>query len=102
MRDQFRDNPELYGNVHHPNDSPRDGTLHVIAVEQLKEWQDIAYTWPTFESAIDGREGVQCGRCSQTLWFRTDVGGNRFVYTPDQILTLLVAHVRQRHADANE
>jgi len=92
---------EGFGPKHHPNDSPRDGTMHVIAVEQLKGWQDVAHTWPTFEAKINGRDGVQCGRCSQTVFFRSDMGGNRFQYTADQILALLVAHIRQAHSEAN-
>jgi len=82
-----------------PNDSPMDGTIHEIAQDQLKYWQEIAFTWTTFDARINGREGVQCGRCSQTIFFRSDVGGNRFQYTPDQILALMVAHIRQTHSE---
>jgi hypothetical protein len=82
-----------------PNDSPRDGTIHDIAQTQLRHWQDIAYDWPTFDAAIHGREGVQCGRCSQTIFFRSDMGGNKFQYTAEQTQALMVAHIRQRHAE---
>lgn len=91
---------EVYEQPHNPNDSPRDGTIHPIAMEQLKKWQDIAYGWATFDAEIKGRSGVQCGRCSQTIFFRTDVGGNHFQYTPDMIQTVMVAHIRQRHPEA--
>lgn len=70
-----------------------------LALDQLAQWQDIAHTWPTFDATINGRDGVQCGRCSQTIFFRTDVGGNRYVYFPNQILALIVAHIRQNHEE---
>jgi hypothetical protein len=92
---------ESFGPQHHPNDSPRDGTLHELAIEQLKKWQDIAQQWDTFEAPINGRQGIHCRRCSQTIWFRTDMGGHVFLYTSDQILALVVAHIRQNHAEVN-
>ena len=83
-----------------PLNDRESGELAVIAVEQLQKWQDFAHTWPTFEAKINSRDGVQCGRCSQTIFFRSDVGGNRFQYTAEQILALIVAHIRQRHEEA--
>ena len=83
-----------------PLNDRESGELATIALDELKRWQDFAYTWPTFEAKINGRDGVQCGRCSQTIVFRSDVGGNRFQYTIEQIQALIVAHIRQRHAEA--
>lgn len=90
---------DAYGPQHHPNDSPKDGTIHPIALRQLEEWQEIALEWDTFEAPINGRQGIHCGRCSQTIWFRTDMAGHAFLYTADMILGLIVAHIRQAHSE---
>lgn len=98
--------PRGYGWAEHPNNSPRDGTIHPIAQQQLLEWQAIAERWHySEENRYDDylerdREVVACGYCSQNLWFVRDDEGRLFEYSREQLLALTVAHIRQRHPEA--
>jgi hypothetical protein len=79
-----------------PNDSPMDGTIHPIGLEQLAGYQRLADAWPRYP---DGR-AVRCGRCDQSLWFTYDEDGTPYRYSTDETMALTVAHIRQRHAEA--
>jgi hypothetical protein len=90
-----------YGHVHHPNESPRDGTIHPIGIAQLRAYEAQAFNWYviTRVDAESGREVNVCGKCDQGLWFTYDKKGQRFGYTAEEILALKVAHIRQRHSE---
>lgn len=90
--------PANYGPQHHPNDSPKNGTLHDIALRQLKQWEDVAWEWPTYQDA-DGY--IRCRMCGQSITRTHDNYGIEYVLTTDQLLSLTVAHVRQRHPEVN-
>jgi hypothetical protein len=85
-----------YRNYQSPNDSPRDGTIHPIATGQLQSYQDAALTWPLIQIDRENR----CGVCEQNIWFLCDTKGQVYKYTHDEILALVVAHLRQRHSEA--
>lgn len=82
-----------------PNDSPMDGTIHSMAQAQLAMWRDAALTWPIYDTEDHGRKCVRCQKCEQCLWFKTDRGGSAYVYTPQMKEALIVAHIRQNHAE---
>lgn len=86
---------EGYGPQHHPNDSPRDGTIHPIGLQQLAEYQELAGDWPRYP---DGRS-MRCGKCDQNLWFTRDLNGSHYVYEDHELMSLVVAHIRQNHAE---
>jgi hypothetical protein len=88
---------ERYGPVHHPNDSPGDGTIHPIGLRQLAAYQEIAVDWPRYP---DGRAN-RCGKCDQNLWYTYDLNGNHYVYTDEEKLALVVAHIRQNHPEVH-
>ena len=79
-----------------PNDSPKDGTMHPMALQQLAQWQAACVDWPRYP---DGR-AIRCGKCDQALWLTYDPQGQPFRYEDDELFTLIVAHVRQRHPEA--
>jgi len=79
-----------------PNDSPQDGTIHEIALAQLREWESVARTWRTY---TDGR-GNRCQECHQNLWFTKDASGREYRYEDGHIMALIVAHLRQVHTKA--
>jgi hypothetical protein len=87
---------ERYGFDTSSNDSPGDGTIHPIALGQLVTWQDIALKWPLAQVDRENR----CGVCEQNIWFLCDTKGQVYKYTNDEILALVVAHLRQRHSEA--
>lgn len=87
---------EGIGTFKSPNDSPGNGTIHPIALEQLAKFADVALTWPLVNT---GREN-RCQICMQNIWFTSDTKGEVFKYTTDEILALVVAHIRQRHPEA--
>lgn len=74
-----------------PNESP--GEVHPMAVAQLELYQRIAESWPRYP---DGR-CVRCGKCDQSIYMRWDSQGQRYQYLYSQILSLVVAHIRQNH-----
>jgi len=82
-----------------PNDSPMDGTIHPMAIEQLRPFIRAAGSWPVQVVMRDGRECHACGVCDQNIWFTSDKSGNRFGYTAEMITDVKVAHIRQRHSE---
>ena len=81
------------------SESLMNGTIHSIAIDQLKPFIRAAGDWPVQVVMRDGRECHACGVCDQNLWFTTDQAGHVFRYTADMITTVKVAHIRQRHAE---
>lgn len=71
------------------------GEIAPIAWEQLKPYRDAASTWPVHE---DGRFN-RCRVCTQNIWFWHDANGNPYVYETDEIIALIVAHIRQVHPE---
>jgi hypothetical protein len=91
-----------YGPQHNPNDSPRDGTIHVIAREILESFTNAARRWPLREvwredDNNNTRHGMACSYCDQIIYFISDSRGILFDYSDDELLLLTVAHVRQIH-----
>lgn len=74
-----------------PNASP--GEIHPMAINKLAVFQVAAIDWPRYP---DGR-CVRCGKCDQSMYMRWDVNHVRYQYTKDEILALVVAHIRQAH-----
>lgn len=70
------------------------GELAPIALEQLAPYQRIAEDW-----GIYPQECYRCKKCDQSLWFVNDKRGQLYRYTDDEILALIVAHIRQRHPE---
>lgn len=89
--------PKLFAAT--PNDSPMDGSIHNMAQAQLRLWHDIAHDWPVMDSEDHGRKCIRCQKCEQCLWFKTDRGGQPYVYTPQMKEALITAHIRQNHAE---
>jgi len=77
-----------------PNASP--GEIHPMALNQLVVYQVAATDWPRYP---DGR-CVRCGKCDQSIYMRRDIHGVTYQYTKDEILALVVAHIRQAHEEA--
>jgi hypothetical protein len=71
------------------------GEIHPLALGQLAIYQDIARDWPRYP---DGR-CVRCGKCDQSIYMRRDVNNVAYSYTKDEIESLVVAHIRQAHAE---
>jgi hypothetical protein len=88
--------PTNYGPQHHPNDSPRNGTLHEIALKQLSQWEEMAWEWPCFQ---DSEGYMRCRDCGQSIARAWDDHGVVYELASDQILSLIVAHLRQRHSE---
>lgn len=84
-----------------PNDSPMDGTIHPMALEQLAIYQKLANVWVTYRSKEKGRSAIRCKQCKQCLWFLTDRQGHPYIYTPQMKQSLIVAHIRQTHPREN-
>lgn len=87
---------ESYGYEPSPNDSPRDGSLHPIAQQDLIIWQTWAMHMPT-ETTDDGY--LRCGWCTQAVARLRDRAGRYYEMGPEVILALKVAHMRQVHED---
>jgi hypothetical protein len=79
-----------------PNDSPKDGTIHPLGLAQLAVFQEAAIMWPRYP---DGR-AIRCGKCDQSMYFTLDPGGKPYRYSDDEIMALIVAHIRQNHEEA--
>jgi hypothetical protein len=78
-----------------PLNSRPPGEIADIAWQQLKPFRDAASTWPVFQDGPANR----CRLCNQNIWFAYDVNGNPYVYGGDEVITLIVAHIRQVHSE---
>ena len=94
MKDSIH--PLNYGPQHHPNDSAKDGTLHEIALRELGMWEGIAWEWPCWQ---DSEGYIRCRECGQAITRTQDNYGVEYELAADQILSLTVAHLRQRHSE---
>jgi hypothetical protein len=85
----------VYAAPGHPNDSPKDGTIHEIAVRQLAAWEAIASQW------VLVRVGsyLRCCECRQAVVRLIDDKGQDYQTSDTEILALKVAHLRQRHPE---
>jgi hypothetical protein len=82
-------------NVNIPlNNRPR-GEMADIAWQQLKPFRDAAPTWPVSK---DGRYN-RCRLCTQNIWYTFDETGKAYKYEGDEIIALIVAHIRQVHSE---
>ena len=77
------------------NENESRGEIHPLALNQLAVWQAACIDWPRYP---DGR-CVRCGKCDQSIYMRWDINQVRYQYTKDEILALIVAHVRQAHEE---
>lgn len=71
------------------------------AETQLTKWHPLATSWPLYHDGFANR----CRKCDQNIWFSHDMYGEEYRYTPDEIVALITAHIRQAHeqeADARE
>jgi hypothetical protein len=71
------------------------GEIADIAWKQLKPYRDAASTWPVTQ---DGRFN-RCRSCKQNIWFAYDPSGRAYKYENDEVITLIVAHIRQVHSE---
>jgi hypothetical protein len=67
--------------------------IAILAMNQLKPWQDLAEAWPW---SNDGGY-VLCGDCGTLIHQLYDPRGHKYELTPDEWSALQVAHLRQRH-----
>jgi hypothetical protein len=82
-------------NVNIPyNDRPK-GELAPIALAELEGWRAVANGWETY---TDGRSN-RCKECHQNIWFSKDPQGHEYQYSISEIEALVVAHLRQCHAE---
>lgn len=80
------------------------GAIAPVALEQLKAYEEAAETWPIVldcssdpESQL--RHSNRCRLCRQNIWFAYDRLRAHIQYTSAEYRTLIVAHIRQRHAE---
>lgn len=64
-----------------------------FAEMQLGKWHPIAMKWKLYQDGF----AFRCCKCNQSVWFTHDMYGEEYQYTPDEILALITAHVRQAH-----
>lgn len=87
-----------------PLNDREPGEIAGVAWAQLKPYQIAAQSWPVFQEMRHGdtmgpRWVHACRVCSQAMWFNSDENKVPYDYTDEEILTLIVAHVRRSHAD---
>lgn len=80
-----------------PHNNRPQGSIAPIAMEQLRTYQERAASWKMYRVRRDGRDMSCCQACDQSLWFVSDREEQPYHYTAEQIMTLLVAHIRQAH-----
>lgn len=78
-----------------PLNNRPSGEVAPIAWEQLKPFRDAAPTWPVFQDGPANR----CRLCTQNIWYSYDPLGKKYVYGDDEVITLIVAHIRQVHSE---
>jgi hypothetical protein len=70
--------------------------LAPLAQSQLAAWEKLAADWP---AAIDGEGVHRCGKCGKGILLWTDSYARLFRYTHEQVLALIVLHLRNFHAE---
>lgn len=64
-------------------------------LDELAGWQDRARMWPLRFILADPH--ARCEVCDQSVIPLADGTGTGYLYSPEQALTLTVAHIRQVH-----
>lgn len=82
-----------------PLNDREPGKIAEIAKQQLRRYQNAADTWPLVEHKHDYRLGYCCRTCDKTIYFTQDREENPYHYEQSEIRALIVAHIRQCHAD---
>lgn len=87
-----------------PYNDRRPGEIASVAIDQLKPYREAALTWPIYEiirfsETSPPRECNVCRECNQNIWFTTDEYGHKYDYNGDEIIALIVAHIRQIHSE---
>lgn len=80
-------------------DSPNDGAageIHPMAIDQLKLFEEAADRWGLAQSAD---QYYRCGQCQQAIWREVDDNGHSYLWSAEEIKSLIVAHIRQRHSE---
>lgn len=72
--------------------------FHGFAENQLGKWHEIAVTWKLYLDGFANR----CYLCNQCIWFTHDMYGEKYQYSPEEILALITAHIRQVHEQATD
>ena len=85
-------------NVNIPHNKRDPGKVAQVAIDQLKPYQDAAKAWPVEFLIRDSRECNVCGVCHQNLWFESDREERPYLHSPEETMSLTVAHIRQRHS----
>jgi hypothetical protein len=84
-------------NVNVPLNARPKGELANVAIDQLKMWRAAALTWPLQETSRDKRHGMTCNHCQQMIYFISDGKGVLYDYSDEEIISLIIAHIRQAH-----
>lgn len=82
-----------------PLNDREPGEIADIAKWQLRRYQNAADTWPLIEHRHNARMGWCCRKCDKTVYFTQDQYENSYTYVTAEIRALIVAHIRQSHAD---
>jgi hypothetical protein len=84
-------------NVNVPLNARDKGEIAKVAWQQLKPYQDAARTWPIYKLMRDSRHCNLCRVCDQNIYFDSDTEENEYHYTDEDIVSLIIAHIRQTH-----
>lgn len=81
------------------------GTMPARIMTDLIQWQEIAETWsgyPHDSTDAGDLNGIywRCGDCDQSVYRLSNGHYEAYTLQPSEILSLKVAHIRQRHAEA--
>lgn len=74
---------------------PFDRGLAPLALRQLEAWQTVAQAW---ETGFD-RGCLRCVSCGQSIARMSDASGVAYHYDNDQLLALVVLHLRECHKE---
>jgi hypothetical protein len=95
---------EVFSIEHHPNESPRDGTIHPIALAQLSRRQELAQDWRLYADPFDGDVFIRCGKCDLAVYQLVKYNRIRgeqeyFTYEPEEKNAMTVAHIANHHPE---
>jgi hypothetical protein len=79
------------------------GEIAPIAFDQLRPYREAAQTWPVYNEMRDGetmgpRWVHACRICTQAIWFNSDENKVAYDYSEEEMLALIIAHIRQCHS----
>jgi len=69
--------------------------ISALALGQLAAWEVIARSWPVYAD----EPCMRCVSCHMAVYRTHDDTGTAYQYSPDSILALTVAHLRQAHTE---